>query len=278
MSEVLDISRNAETGEMTQFTVLDSSGQPQLVKATPENILLYDPENVLPFDDGLHGFLSGDKALVLSDEPEVIIAPTNNQYCYILRVRGSTVETTPKQAESVLKGVKEASIDGDVSRLEATFDEIMSNQVRRDIIGALKETFDDSDRISISSRGWLIDDFYLVNWEANMYLRHNDPDTPDKMRGGGGIKETDKSYEFVQLRISRDIEPITIAIGGDKYRLTEREMLFLAKVKWLLNRREYHPDKPFWMFNDRQGASVDWKTGEPQKDEAEEPDLDKFSI
>ena len=278
MTEVLDISRDAETGEMTQFTVLDQTGQPQLVKATAENILLYDPEDSLPFDDGLYGFLSGDKALVLSDDPEIIIAPTNNQYCYVLRVRGNTVETTPKQAEDVLKGVKEAVIDEDISRLDATFDEIMSNQVRRSVIGALLDTFEDSDRIDITSRGWMIDDFYLVNWEANMYLRHNNPDTPDKMRSGSGVEETDRSYEFVQLRIGREIEPITIAINGDKYRLTEREMLFLAKVKWLLNRREYHPDKPFWIFNDRQGASVDPKTGEPTKEDAEEPDLDKFSI
>jgi hypothetical protein len=279
MSEVLDLSRNAETGELTQFTILDDTGQPQLVKATPSNILLYDPTDELPFDDGLHGFLSGDQALVLSDEdPEIIVAPTNNKYCYILRVRGNTVETTPKQAESVLEGIKQAAIDGEIAGLQSLYNEIMSNQVRRPVVAALHQTFDEKGRIDITNRGWLIDEFYLVNWEANMYLRHNDPDEPDKMRSGSGITETDRSYEFVQLRIGREIEPIEVAIQGDKYRLTEREMLFLAKVKWLLNRREYHPDKPFWYFSDKQGASVDWKTGEPKKDNADEPDLDKFNI
>lgn len=113
-----------------------------------------------------------------------------------------------------------------------------------------------------------------------MYLRHNDPDEPDKRRGGGGITETDRSYEFVQLSLRRDIDPVEVSIGGDTYRLTEREMLFLSKVKWLLNRRHHHPDKPFWMYADK-WAAVDAETGEPTKepvDEDDKPDLDTFEL
>jgi len=279
MTEIIDRSYNHETNELQQFTVIRDTGQPDLVKATAENILLYDPEDELPFENGLYEFLNGQQALVLNEEdPEVIVAPTNNEYCYILRVRGNTVETTPNQAEQVLEGVKDAAIDAKVQGLVELYDDIMSSQVRRPVINALLKTFDEDSRIQVTSRGWLIDDFYLVNWEASMYLRHNDPDEGDYKRGGGGVQQTDRSYEFVQLSLRRDIEPIEVAIKGEKYRVTEREMLFLAKVKWLLNRRHHHPDKPFWMYADK-WASVDEKTGEPKAVEQEDkPDLDQFDL
>ena len=277
MTEALDTSYDKETGELTQFLILEE-GQPVLKKATAENVLLYDPEDELPFDDGLHGFMSGKEALVLSeDDPEVIVAPTNNEYCYILRVRGKTVESTPRQAQDVLEGIRDALVDGNISPLVDIYDDIMANQVRRHVVNALSSTFEEADRITESSRGWLVDDFYLVNWEASMYTRHNDPDEGDYKRGGGGVRQTDRSFEFVQLNLRRDIEPIEVTIGGEKYRVTEREMLFLAKVKWLLNRRHHHPDRPFWMYADK-WASVDSETGEPLEDEDDEPDLDNFDL
>jgi hypothetical protein len=280
MSKIIDRSHNRETGELQQFTIIDESGQPQLVKATPENVLLYDPEDDLPFDDGLHGFLSGEKAVVLSDEPEVIVGPTNNEYCYILRVRGSTVETTPNQAEDVLSGIKEAATEDNIQTLTSLYDDIRANQVRRPVVNALYSTFSEQERINRTSRGWLVDEFYLVNWEASMYLRHNDPDEGDYKRGGGSVQQTDRSYEFVQLNLRRDIEPVDVTIQGETYRLTEREMLFLAKVKWLLNRRKHHPDQPFWMYADK-WAAVDEKTGEPEPsddDSDEQPDPDNFNL
>ena len=279
---VIDKSYDKETGELTQFTIIKDDGQPDLVKASAENILLWDPENELPFENGLYEFLNGQQALVLSeDDPEIIIAPTNNRYCYILRVRDSTVETTPKQAERVLGGIKDAVIDQNVQPLVKLYDHIMSTQVRRDVVNALHSTFDEQERIVKNADGWLVDDFYLVDWSASMYAKHDDPDKADKIRGGGGITETDKSYEFVQLQLRRDVEPVEVRIEGETYRLTEREMLFLAKIKWLLGRRHYHPDQPFWMFADKR-AAVDWKTGEPNVDESESDedsqDLDSFNL
>lgn len=278
MAEIIDTSYNRETGELQQFTVIREDGQPDLVKATAENILLWDPEDELPFENGLYEFLSGEHALVLREEnPEVIVAPTNNEYCYILRVRGNTVETTPNQAEEVLEGIKEAAIDGNVTPLVRTYDDIMSSQVRRPVVNALLKTFDETNRITQISRGWLVDDFYLVNWEASMYTKHNDPDEGDYQRGGGGVRQTDRSFEFVQLNLRRDIEPVEVTIRGETYRLTEREMLFLAKVKWLLNRRHHHPDQPFWKYADK-WASVDERTGEPIEEEDDEPDEHSFNL
>jgi hypothetical protein len=279
MATIIDKSYNRESGELQQFTIIKDDGEPDLVKATPENILLFDPEDELPFENGLHNFLSGDQAIIFSeDDPEVIVAPTNNEYCYIIRVDGSTVETTPNQSERVLRSIKDAAIDGSTRSLIEVYRDIMDKQVRRSVVNALLSTFDGSERIKQTSRGWLVDDFYLVNWKASMYTRRNDPNEPDYKRESGGVKETDRSYEFVQLNLHRDIESVNVAIGGEQYRLTEREMLFLAKVKWLLNRRKHHPDQPFWMYVDK-WSSVNSETGEPEKSEEDErPDLDEFEL
>lgn len=278
---IADKSYNQETGELQQFLVFWSGGEPELKRASAENVLLFDPEDELPFENGMYEFLNGQQALLLSENPEVLVAPTGNEYAYILRVRGNTVETTPQQAEEVLQGVLEVAKDEGPDRLLDLYNEIMSTQVRRHVINALHQTFDEPERIEVAPNGWLIDDYYLVDWNASLYTKDDDPDEGDYVRSGGSAVQKDDSYEFVQLRMGRaerDADPITVTLNGEQYRLTEREMLFLGKVKWMLNRRYYHPDEPFWMKAD-QHASVDWKTGEPESDdEDDQPNMDKFSL
>jgi hypothetical protein len=273
---VIDVSRDRDSGEITQFTIIDEYGQPQLMKGTISNQLLYDPADELPFDSGLASFFEGDEALILSEEPDVMVAPTSNEYCYVVKVRSDTIETTPNQSNRVLAGIKEAIVDDDTDKLIRLHEEVMETQVRREIINALRETFEQSDRITSKSRGWLVDDFYLVDWTASMYTKNDDPDENDVRRSGDSVVETDSSYEFVQGNFSRESEPITVGIQGDSYRLTEREMLFLSKVTWLLDRREYHPDMPFWYWNDKR-ASVDAKTGEPEESEESDNNQDEPS-
>jgi hypothetical protein len=271
--DVIDRSYHKETGELQQFTLIDDSGQPQLVKATPENILLYDPEDQLPFDDGMQGLLAGDEAIKFSDEPDVIVSQTGNNKCFLIRVDERTVETTPSQSEDALEAIKQATLDGAVEGLISLHETILAKQVRRSLVSALMQTFDEPERLTHTDEGWLVDDFYLVNWEASLYTKHNDPDENDYRRGSGGVTETDGSYEFVQLRLNREMNPVSVTVAGEEYQLTEREMLFLAKVKWLLGRRSFHPDMSFWKWTD-QYASVEQATGDPITDD--ESDSSEF--
>lgn len=269
--EVIDRSYHKKTGELQQFTVIDNTGQPQLVKATPENVLLYDPEDKLPFSNGLQGLLDGEEAIKFSDDPEVIISQTTNNKCFLVRVDGRTVETTPSQSSRVLESIKQAALDGSVQGLIELHEHVVAKQVHRSVINALMQTFNESERLTKTGDGWLVDDFYLVNWEASLYTAHNDPDENDYRRAGSQVTETDGSFEFVQLRLNREIDPVTVTIDGDEYQLTEREMMFLAKIKWLLGRRSYHPDTSFWTWTD-QYAAVDQITGEPTSDGSDDTD------
>ena len=277
MSTVIDVSTNRDTGEIEQFTIINEQGQPELMKATATNMLLYDPMDELPFDGGLGSFLSGDEAILLSEEPKLIVSSTSSRNCFIIHYDGNTVETTPAMSESVLRGVKEAAVDEDIGALIDVYDEVMSTQVRRDVINALLDTFDETFRIEKTPSGWVVDEFFVVDWTASMYAKTDDPDSADVVRSGSSVVEADRSFEFVQLRLNREIEPVTVSINGESFRLSEREMLFLGKVNWLLDRRHYHPDDEFWMNVD-QYTAVDWETGEPVEQDEDEPDLSKFSL
>lgn len=273
--EIADRSYDRSTGELTQFLLFWDDGMPELKKATPENVLLYDPEDKLPFDNGLYEFLSGEHLLLLSENPLVVISSTKSEYSYIIRYKSNTVETTPRQAEDVLQAIVDY-INGDgISSLIDVYDEVMSSQVRKWIIDCLLPQFTEQDRIKSVANGWLIDGFYLVDWFASLYTIEDDPDQPDYVRSGSEAILADKSYEFVHLHINDIPTSFPFYINGEEERLTEREILFLAKVKWLLNRRHYHGDQPFWKYTDK-WAEVDSQTGEPVEIDA--PDLDSFSL
>lgn len=275
---VIDVSRDSSTGDITQFTVVTDGGIPRPVKGTKSNFLLYDPEDDLPFEGGMWSLFEDGKALRLGSSPDVLVAQTNNKYCYVLRVRDSVVETTAKQSGRALSAIKDALVSESIEPVLKLHQDILKEQVRHNVMKALKETFDGCERISITSKGWLIDGFYLVDWSASMYTRNDERDSSDVRRSGSNVVETDRSHEFIEGTINRDVSKISVGIAGETYVLSEREMLFLTKVEWLLNRREHHPDKPFWKWNDKR-ATVDAETGEPEEtEESEREDDTSFNL
>lgn len=257
--EILDRNRNKQTGELLSFLVMED-GEPIPKKATPENTLLYE--------HGLKEFLSGKHAVIVSeDSPEVILAPTGNDKAYLLRVNGSTVETTPSEAASLLEALKDAvEANNSVQRGRAVdsmvdvYDTIISTQVRRWLVRVMRTTFDpqEQQRIEQIDRGWLIDGFYLVDWNANLYLADDDPDEDDYEVGVGGARAVDKSYEFLRLSPSKSPSAHSVKVNGSDYRLSEREMLFLSKVRFMLDRRHYHNDEPFWLYSDKLAGLEDY--------------------
>lgn len=265
---VADVSYNQD-GEMEQFLLFWQGGEPDTRRATMENILLFDPEDDLPFDGGLQDFFDGESALRVNDDPRIVVGQSGDEYSYVLSLDDNAVETTPKQAERLLQGVYDALTDGDISGLKSLHEKIMKEQVRRHIVNALMQTFNKAHRIEAIPNGWLVDDFYLVDWKAKLYTDKNESEQGDYIREGGKAVEKDTTYEFVQLRstLGKQFDCTDVVLNGEEYTLTEREMVFLAKVRWLLGRQDYHPDTAFWSFADR------WAMVEDEK-----PDLDVFDI
>lgn len=245
---IKDENRDRETGELQSFLLIWDDKPPEMKTASPENYLLYV--------EGLYDFLSGDKAVILSENPKIIVAPTNREHSYIISVDGETIETTPSEAERVLQGVMDVVDQGDTSTITDVHADLLSSQVRRKLIDAAYHTFSESEqsRIERAPNGWLIDGYYHVDWSANIYARDGG-DTAYE-RGGGGVVETDQSKELVQVGFPEIPEPMEISVGDDTYTFTDREMLFLKKVKFILHRTDYHSDMPFWRHLDVKNDAI----------------------
>jgi hypothetical protein len=250
--EIIDKNRDSVTGELQSFLIIWEDGEPEMKNATPENYLLYIEE--------LYEFINGNNAVVLKEEsPEIIVSPTGEEYSYFLSVDGHAVESMPAQSEDVLQGVMDVIQDEDYSRITRIHEKIVKTQVRHGLINSLYSTFSESERrrTEIVSNGWLIDGFYLVDWSAGLYTSNDESDEDNYERQGGGVVKTDKSYEMVMLSHRGDtLEKQCVAIGGEEYTLTERELFFLSKVKWILHRTEFHSDIPFWLHIDSKNNAV----------------------
>lgn len=223
-------------GELSSLLVLED-GEPTQKNAIPENVLLYI--------HGLRDFLVGNKVIELEDGVHV----ASREEGYVLVVDGNLVEIPPKENERFLNYIKDY-MDGETSVgvFKDLHADIIKDQVRRPVVNALRHTFGEKKfDIQPQGNGWLIEDMFLVDWNANVYTKEDDPEEGDYIRGGGGVVKTDKSYEFVQLR-GPNPDPKEVNIGGERVMLTEQEMVFLSKVMWLLGRHKYHPDEPFWKY------------------------------
>lgn len=242
---VRDVNR-AEDDEVLSLLVEEPPGTPpHFIDGSVENVLLYLHE--------LKEFLDGEQGALLSNDPHISVQPTTAESVYRIQVGDQPVESMPNQSDDVLRGVKEAIENEDLDPIVSVYKEILNNQVRRDVIGELIDLLDSlpAGRLQVTGSGWLVDQYYLVDWTASVYAIEDDRDSPDYRRSGGTVEVTDKSKEFVELNVGYSPDEMMIRKpDGEELILGEREMLFLAKVKWLLNRTQYHQDEPFWRFNE----------------------------
>jgi hypothetical protein len=180
-----------------------------------------------------------------------MIAPTGSEYSYLINVDGDIVQSTPQESEDVLEGMHEALKEDSLTKLKKTHAKIKREQVRKEVVNALRYIFDEPHRIEPQANGWIIDGLFWIDWSGNLYTRDDDPDENDKIRSGNEVVEADTSFEFVTFRQGKTPEPKEVTINNETIMLTEREMLFITKARWICNRRHYHPDQPFWDYVER---------------------------
>lgn len=241
---VIDVNAN---GDDVYALLLQREGRaPELVDGSTENVLLYVHE--------MRDFLEGEEGAVLSDrDPYLSVMPTSSQSVYRITKDDRPVESMPHQAGAVLEGVKAAVEADDLDPIVDVYHEIIDTQVRRDIVNQLLDVVPnlDADRIAVTDRGWLVDQYYIVDWTAALYVVTDDPEEDDYVRSGGSVETVEKDHEFVELEAVDAPTEHELTVGGETVRLGEREMLFLQKARWLLDRAQYHQDAPFWKWNEK---------------------------
>lgn len=243
MSENFEILTVNKSGDEVISILLDRGRGPEEVPGTDENVLLYI--------HGMYDFIHGQNGVTVQEDPEISIKPTSNNSVYIVTFGDRPVQTMPSDSDQILEAVKELKENGNIDLLREVYEKVIDTQVRRDVVNKLIGVLDNfpRERLRITDSGWLVDDYYLVDWTASVYTKGG----TDKSyhRGGGGVVEADKSHEFVELMADSEPDRKKIKIDGEVKTLGEREMLFLSKAEWLINRTEYHKDEPFWRWNEK---------------------------
>lgn len=242
---VIDINANGD--EVLSILIEDDSNGPMPHRQIDGNL-----ENVLLYIHELHEFIYGEESTVLCNDPYIAVDPTNRESTYRITVDNRPVESMPSQADDVLRGVKSALEDNDLEPLLDVYEEIIDKQVRRDVVNELLTRLPNfpRERINVTESGWLIDRYYLVDWTASVYTKENN-DEQNYRRGGGSVEAYDKSFEFVELSPTHTPDRAKVGIDGETTIVGEREMLFLSKVEWMLDRHKYHKDKAFWLWSEK---------------------------
>lgn len=112
------------------------------------------------------------------------------------------------------------------------YEETLKNRVREDLIDAAVGTFPSAE---ITDNGWVIEDTYLVTYDAENYLVD---DVDIYTVSGNSVAETDGEKEAVGL--SFDVEPYAeFTIDGSAETLSKNEQKFFGTVEFLTNPKQY---------------------------------------
>lgn len=217
-------------GDLGNMFLVNVDGKTKHVKNSPANELLYK--------HGLYEFLYGgenEKRIINRNNPFVAVKPHHREgeYKVWYNDRDIGVITQPSDEKKLLNGVLDSIEENDYGRIKEVYDEILSNQVRRQVISPLSIVYP-RDKVVPINEGWVIRGMFKLTWEAEIYLVGKDLEEGDYKRSGGDVIKKDSPQELITISPDETIEPKTVKIGDSQHTLTELEMEFISKVEYLL--------------------------------------------
>lgn len=244
----IEAAESVEVTELPNMLLLDIDGTVTYVSNTPKNKLLFDREKFSINGKSLYSLLHGNDGMrvVLSyDDPYVALSPSQHEDVYRLWYGTRDhhdVRTPVEQVEKVLNGIIEVVEDDDPSALKEVYDHVINNQVRREVVGLFLDFGKlPTDRIDVMAEGWLIDEMFLVTWDAKVYL------WTDSWKEGSYDPRRSTQYEkpgeFITIEPEKELEPTDIPVGNQTYRFGKLERLFVHRVNWMLD-WEHNIDDP----------------------------------
>lgn len=226
---------------------------PEVKRRTPANVIVehdngeienvpLSPKNKLLFDKNLWGLLKkGDEILQIDGDPSVSIIPNDSATEFTIQVEGAQpIHLGADQKQLLVETLEEAyddTGDGDLDprKLIDLRDDLMENRVRKEVVDYLAEMppfseYVENGNIQIIGSGWLFYDELLLTWGRE--FRH--PNTTSKARNGSIISPdaADSAYDVRFSGVMDNTHSVTI--DGEGYRLTSKEMEFMAKALWAM--------------------------------------------
>jgi hypothetical protein len=190
--------------------------------------------NRLIYDHNLHGLLvEGDEVWTKTDDEgqTVTVVPGDEPDTYTLRIEGqSQLFLGEHQKTDLIDGlaeVYEEDSDG-VQPLLDLHDRIRSNMMRKELLSHFISAI--GDKVAEREDGWMINGHLLLDYEGEFHH----PSTDSRKRSGQSVIGTTTATSAYGLSIDAPTDEIqrSFSVGGTKYRLTDREVKFIAKTVW----------------------------------------------
>jgi hypothetical protein len=201
----------------------------------PDGEQVYEPAtptNIALFEDDLYVHVQGYTDLGHVDGAHVELDADIENRDYEVTVDGQSIPIPDDQVKQVIRAFQTGSPG---SHLLDLYDSILDGQVRRNTIEQFESRFP-SDRIQQTAKGWIVDDTYLVTYEAENYVT-----TVDTVyeRKSDDMVEVDGSKPGVDLTLNIDGETTVPTPDGETVTVDEKEQRFLATVECLLFPEDY---------------------------------------
>lgn len=216
-AEVLSTAGPADDPDV--FLVEYPDGAVEYEPATPRNQAL--------FGEGLYGEIDGVSAYDAGGVPVELEADVASG-TYTISVEGETVHVPSNRIDDAIEAVQSAFVGTELYEL---YRDITEGQVRRATVSRFEDRFPD-DRVEITESGWVVDETFLVTYEAENHLVGVDPVDPYS-------NEVDESKQAVYLDLNPDGERTVRAPDGEAVTLDEIEQEFLTTVEALLYPENY---------------------------------------
>jgi len=242
-SDEADSGRSIE--DKQQADVLATSGpedNPQVYLVEyPDGSQNYEPAtltNQLLFESGLYDAVVGTHEYSVRAGSQTLDVATTadiEHKTYTISVGPETVRVPDELVSDYIDifDGQTGAVRG--SRLYKLYKQIIDGQVRRHIIDQFMDRFPD-DRIEQTADGVVVDDTFLVNYEAENYLVDNDQ---VYIRSGGDMVEVDERKQAVELDFATDDSTQIETPSGETVDLSEQEQRFLATIECLLFPDDY---------------------------------------
>lgn len=213
--------------------ILDRTSSSILVRQDDGRIeqVSLSPRNRLLFDHGLWDFFKkGDEILTFQDGVKVISHEKGDSFTIV-------VDNDPLHlGEHHISDLSQAIFDvysdenRDTQPIIEMYRKIRENQIRYDVLNSLLD-YPLFDSVEKTEDGWLFHDKLLLSWEGEFYH----PGTTSRTVSGRSIapSSNDKAYR-IRTNIIPDDMDRKFSIGDETYRLSDREMEFIAKALWAI--------------------------------------------
>jgi hypothetical protein len=199
--------------------------------------------NQLLYGHGLWGLLDTGNEIWMhegaDDEQKVTIIPGEDE-CYTIRPENAPDLTIGAHHKTDLVDAMASMYDNydgeSIAPILDLYDSIREDMIRDEVLEPFAEAF--SDKVEVRADGWFLNGHLLLTFEGEFYH----PNTDSRRRSGQSVIGAGSSSTAYGVSISNPEEAMSrdITLNGEDYRLTDKEVKFLARVVWAI---ENTPDR-----------------------------------